>query len=88
MAPSSTAVSSTQILSEHEGALRPHLQIPMEPNHGLNGFFRVKTDMNSHMKPRDEGQPEYVALETPSAVISGVFLIIYYANLLLFRMHL
>ena len=85
IAPSSSsiAVPPTQALAEHQGPLRPHLQIPVKPNHGLYGFFRVKTDTNSHARPKNDGQPEYVALEVPSVVISGVFYINSHTTLLL-----
>ncbi|KAI1789618.1 MRP-L47-domain-containing protein [Ganoderma leucocontextum] len=39
--PATTAGSSSQATKE-DGPLRPHLQIPVNPNHGLYSFFRKK----------------------------------------------
>ena len=70
--PSAPLVGSTE---EHEGPLRPHLKLPVNPNHGLYGFFRLKTNENSHSKLRDDGQPEYIAVEPASQLNnSGTFL--------------
>lgn len=61
-------------IAEHDGPLRPHLNLPVNPNHGLYGFFRRKTNENSHSKLRGDGQAEYVALEPPNVVnSSGAF---------------
>ena len=41
----STPVDATPILGETSGApgaLRPHLNIPVNPNHGLYAFFRKR----------------------------------------------
>lgn len=65
---SSVPVTSTQAVTSG-GALRPHLGISVNPNHGLYGFFRVKSDKNSHTKPLEEGKLEYVALEPPTTLL-------------------
>lgn len=66
--PPALASVSTPLAEEHEGPLRSHLNIPVNPNHGLYGFFRLKTNDNSHSKPRNDGQPEYIAIEPPGSL--------------------
>ncbi|KIJ54745.1 hypothetical protein M422DRAFT_24650, partial [Sphaerobolus stellatus SS14] len=53
-----------------QGPLRPHLNVEVNPNHGLYGFFRRRTDKNSWRKPKGT-DPEYVAWEVPLDVNSG-----------------
>lgn len=39
---SAKAGSSSSQATKEDGPLRPHLQIPVNPNHGLYAFFRKK----------------------------------------------
>jgi large subunit ribosomal protein L47 len=72
---SSSSVPITTPTSEHEGPLRPHLKLPVNPDHGLYGFFQLKTNENSHTKPKSDGEAEYIAVEPPDALnSSGAFI--------------
>lgn len=57
--------------SQPEGPLRPHLNVLVNPNHGLHGFFRRRTNDNSHRPPNENGPAEYIALERPVELTSG-----------------
>jgi Mitochondrial 39-S ribosomal protein L47 (MRP-L47) len=73
--PSTLAPVMDTASAEHDGPLRPHLKLSVNPDHGLYGFFRLKTNENSHSKLREDGKPEYIAVEAPLQVNhAGAFL--------------
>lgn len=53
-----------------DGPLRPHLNVKVNPNHGLYAFFRKRTDENSWKKP-ELNEFEHIAVELPLGVLSG-----------------
>ncbi|GJJ15627.1 hypothetical protein Clacol_009905 [Clathrus columnatus] len=57
--------------SQPEGPLRSHLNVEVNPNHGLFAFFRRRTEENSYKTPAKDGPKEYVALERPVEIPSG-----------------
>ncbi|EMD39938.1 hypothetical protein CERSUDRAFT_122079 [Gelatoporia subvermispora B] len=59
-APSEAEIAAAQTPEgAQEGALRPHLNIPVNPNHGLYAFFR---------KTEKDGVVSYESLDTPNAL--------------------
>jgi hypothetical protein len=59
--------TSQGILTQKDGALRPHLDIRVNPNHGLYAFFRKKLDPSSQAVTYDT-----VDGNTVDDVVSGM----------------